>query len=171
VAGGTFSRWALEPPVVEAETDVLIEDFAAASVTDQDFLGRGPAFPFYRGSSDVHVAAGAAAVKAAVAQILGTRANSTKAQGELPWRPEFGSKLSTLRHANMNDGLAELARHYIGEALATWEPRAVLKNVELEQQEQPGGHMAVVIRVQYSVITENVSSNQVEVVVNQNFVI
>ncbi len=42
--------------------------------------------------------------------------------GFLPWRPDFGSRLHTVRHQNDSDILREIVAQMIGECLAKWCP-------------------------------------------------
>ena len=61
--------------------------------TPLDFLGVGLLSPFRRGARDFVSGGGVELVRSSVRQILGTRAAVGKFAGELPWRPNFGSKL------------------------------------------------------------------------------
>ncbi len=92
-------------------------------------LGFGLTRPFRRDlKNDFATDGGAALIKSSVSQILGTRAQGAKVQGELAWRQEFGSRLYLLR--NRKGGhLDELARAYCLEALQRWEPRVILTGV------------------------------------------
>jgi phage baseplate assembly protein W len=124
-------------------------------------LGFGLLRPFRRdGKSDFAAAGSEQLIRAVVGQILGTRAASEIAQGELPWRPEFGSKLYLLLHQKNNAVLQELARVYVSDALKQWEPRVVVKAVSVTR-EVVEGEDVLAIRVRYAVISQNVSGNQV----------
>lgn len=76
--------------------------------------------------NDYASVSGGECVRAHIRQILGTK------RGEIPWRPTFGSRLHLLRHAMNNPAYAALAAYYVLEALALWEPRAVVSNVEAQ---------------------------------------
>jgi phage baseplate assembly protein W len=89
------------------------------------FLGSGLLRPFRRDEkNDFASGSGVDLVAACAGQVLGTRATSPSGVGEIPWRPEFGSNLQALRHAQNDDALGDLGVVYVGEALRRWEPRA-----------------------------------------------
>ena len=155
--GGSFSSWLLSPP------PSANDDIPANQVQSQDVLGRGPIRPFSRSTTDVSTASGAALVKSAIGQILGTRAGSDTAQGELPWRPDFGSQLYLLRHGNHSRAMNSLAQVYVQDALSQWEPRADVTDTDVEFQERTTGGYALVVRVRYRLIAENVTGNRVEI--------
>lgn len=67
---------------------------------------------------------GADCVRAHIRQILGTK------RGEIPWRPTFGSRLHLLLHAMNNPAASSIAAYYVLEALALWEPRVVVSDVQ-----------------------------------------
>lgn len=126
-----------------------------------DFLGYGLLRPFRRdGKSDFAAAGGDQLVRAAIGQILGTRAATEATQGELPWRPEFGSKLHLLQHQRNDAVLQELARVYVVDALKQWEPRAIVKSVVVSRETQDGEDV-LSATVRYTLIVRNVTGNQV----------
>lgn len=139
---------------------------ANASVRGVPFLGYGILRPFVRDQKgDFAAAGGATLVKACVGQVLGTMASSEFITGELPWAPEFGSLLHVLRH-RQNDSVAQqLAKVYITDALARWEPRVKLTSVRFERRKSSstlgGGEDVLFIHVVYDVITSNVPGNAV----------
>jgi phage baseplate assembly protein W len=107
-------------------------------VAQPSFLGQGILRPFRRDQkADFASAAGLALVKACVGQVLGTKADSARCSGELPWRTDFGSRLHLLRHSNNSDALADLALVMIREALAKWEPRVKAVRVVPEETFDP----------------------------------
>jgi phage baseplate assembly protein W len=97
------------------------------------FLTRGIITPFRRdeksdfaNDDDVDV------VRSNVEQVLGTMARSeTGVGGELPWRTEFGSLMHLARHRNNNVVLQEILRSYVTSALARWETRARVTDVQV----------------------------------------
>lgn len=128
------------------------------------FLGRGIVRPFRRGASaDFANAEGVELVKACVGQILGMRASSPFAKGELPWDPERGALLYRLRHIADDMILRELGRVYVVLALRRWEPRVIPKRVLVSRRSSGGGVTldTLVIELLYDVIRSNVSGNQV----------
>lgn len=86
------------------------------------FLGFGLIRPFVRDASDFAKAGGFENVRSAVGLILGTRSQSDRSQGELPWRPDFGSRLHLVRHRK-GPVVEQLALSLVREALEQWEPR------------------------------------------------
>jgi hypothetical protein len=108
-------------------------------------LGCGIVRPFRRDvRGDIRNDCGVPVVAAAIGQILGT------AQGELLWRPEFGSRLQRLRHKTNVKGLGELARVYVAEALERWEPRVTVVAVDMEVG-GTGQETTLGIRVDYRI--------------------
>jgi len=124
------------------------------------FLGSGLLRPFVRDQKNDFANDNALpVVKACVGQVLGTRAgdDSGEHQGELEWRPDFGSKLYLLQHRK-GPLLVELARFYTLEALTRWEPRVV--NVRVDASFDPTQRLLILDLV-YDVIAANVSGNNV----------
>ena len=77
----------------------------------------GMSIPFRRsGASDFAFASEDAEINSNVILVL------TTPLGFLPWRPDFGSKLTTLRHSLDTTILREAARIHIMDALARWVP-------------------------------------------------
>lgn len=118
-----------------------------------DALGFGPVRPWRRDRKlDWATAKGAKLVASAVGQVLGTRCASDFTEGELPWRDEFGSLLHLLRHRNNDATTRELARVYVADALARWEPRIRVTGVDIVAEDVPGlGEVALAIRVRYDI--------------------
>ena len=124
------------------------------------FLGSGLLRPFARDKkNDFANDSGLALVKACIGQILGTRGSddSGQHQGELEWRPAFGSKLYLLQHRK-GPHLEELAAYYVAEALQRWEPRVT--NVRATATFDPL-QRALNVELVYDVIAANVSTNNV----------
>lgn len=133
---------------------------------DVSFLGAGLLRPFVRDQKkDFANDVGLPVVKARVGQILGTRAgdDSGEYQGELQWRPDFGSKLYLLQHRK-GPLLTELARFYCIEALTRWEPCVV--NVQAVASFDPL-ERELVVDLTYDVISANVPGNVVFANVSQ----
>jgi phage baseplate assembly protein W len=96
-------------------------------------FGRGVITPFRRdGKGDFANADDIRLVRSNVRQVLYTVAASATSQGELPWRPEFGSVLELLRYRNLDEVTVELARTYLVDALKTWVPRIRVKSSNVE---------------------------------------
>lgn len=128
------------------------------------YLGFGLLTPFRRDEkSDFASGGGADLVKSGVRQVLNTDASGGLNQGELWWRPEFGSLLYRLRFAPLDETTAQLARVYVIDALRRWEPRVVVKEVTVsEKASVPGGVLDTrIIKLRYDVITSTTPGNQV----------
>lgn len=81
-------------------------------------IGRGWAFPpQIDEQGKVALASDFSEIEQAIHIILGT------AIGERVMRPTFGSRLFELVFASINAETMALARHYVEDALAMWEPR------------------------------------------------
>jgi phage baseplate assembly protein W len=111
---------------------------AAAAKAPNDPLGNGLLTPFVRGPRDFVSGSGADLVKSRVRNILGARAAIGDLFGELPWRPDFGSKIWTLPHRNNDRNLRARASAFVRDALR-WEPtiRVVAVDVEREPLANP----------------------------------
>lgn len=132
----------------------------------RSFLGFGLLVPFRRdGRGDFAAGSDVALVRASAEQVLGTECTHGTAAGELPWRPEFGSKLHLLRFRNVDDPVTRaLAKQYVAEALARWEPRYRMREVRiLRAKSSPGAADVDTLRVLVlgAVIHANVARNQV----------
>jgi phage baseplate assembly protein W len=124
-----------------------------------EFLGFGLTRPFQRdGRSDFAAAGGERLIRSAVGQILGTIGSSDFTQGELPWRSDFGSLVHVLRHQRNDQLLQELGRIYVVEALKRWEPRIVVRDVQIGHSQRDGGNV-LEVRLRYDVISTTTPGN------------
>jgi hypothetical protein len=94
-------------------------------MTDEIY-GRGLSYPLRLDATAVSTASGARKVEESIRLILGTQ------YGERLMRPTFGSNLRTLSFAPNNSSTANLARYYVAEGLARWEPRIEVLEVAVE---------------------------------------
>ncbi len=159
-----MATWNLNQPTVVIPADQVVSPLdRAIRVGRAAHLGFGLIRPFLRDEkNDFANAGGEVQVRAAVGQILGTRAGSLTTEGELPWRTEFGSLLYLLKHQKNDAALQELARVYATEALRRWEPRVLLKEVLAERgSTTDGGENVLNVRVLYDIINANTPQNQV----------
>lgn len=105
---------------------------------NHDIVGKGWAFPLQinqRGG--LALVDGYEEIGQAIRIILGT------AVGERVMRPEFGSRLHELVFAPINEETKALARRYVEDALAMWEPRITLREVKVEEADiHSGAHHA-----------------------------
>jgi len=116
-------------------------------------LWRGPAVPFYAQPRGYFRAKGTRAVLvASILHILNTRIGSRVRQ------PTFGSRLPELVFEPNDDLMIELARSYVEDALAKWEPRITVEDVQVYRDATRGE--VVHIRV---IFTVNATSEQLSV--------
>lgn len=121
----------------------------------REFLGTGWNFPIQvepeRG--DLRLVDEDAGVQQAIWIILST------APGERLMHPEFGCAIHQLVFAPNNASTAGLARFYVQEALARWEPRIIVGEVEV--QADPAQPELLLISVTYEVRTTDSRFNLV----------
>jgi uncharacterized protein len=106
---------------------------------DDDFAGRGLAFPLRPGVSGLGESAGVAKVEESMRIILGTR------PGERVMRPQFGCELGSLVFSPNNSSTADLARYYVTDALTRWEPRIDVLDVVIGN-DSLRGHLVIDVR-------------------------
>jgi phage baseplate assembly protein W len=108
-----------------------------------EYYGRGAAHPLALNPTGVvREAAGAARIEQSIRIILGTQ------HGERIMRPDFGANLRSLAFAANTPGTANLARHLVETALARWEPRIEVLDVEVANDLDEN---ALVIGVSYRI--------------------
>jgi phage baseplate assembly protein W len=163
---GGLSPVVFGPYAVSTETEVPITPLqrqlrkrAAFARVSRDFLGNGLVAPFARGSRDFQSASNEELVRACIHEILATRAAVADYPGELPWRPDFGSKLWFLKHRKRDESLEDQAGAYVREAFR-WEPRARVTTVEIDEFDLAAPN-ELIVRVRYQIITQNVLENRV----------
>ena len=122
---------AVAPTSAPASTGVVAQ-------VDALLLGCGVPRPLRRdGKGDYVNVCAEELIKAAVGQVLGTIAQTPTSAGELPWRPEFGSRLNLLRHRNNDEALEDVAHAYVIQALERWEPRVRLRSTFITRDGTP----------------------------------
>jgi phage baseplate assembly protein W len=94
-------------------------------MTDEIY-GRGLTHPLRLDATGLSASSGARKVEESIRLILGTQ------YGERLMRPTFGSNLRTLAFAPNNSSTANLARYYVAEGLARWEPRIEVIEVAVD---------------------------------------
>jgi phage baseplate assembly protein W len=83
-----------------------------------EIIGTGWAFPLgANGRGGIAMSRGETDIEQAIRIILGT------AKGERRMRPDFGCQIHDLVFASNDDSTWGLARYYVDDALAMWEPR------------------------------------------------
>jgi len=89
-----------------------------------DYIGAGFAFPVHVNvQGSIQLSTDTPNLEESIKIILGTKL------GERVYRPNFGCRLSEIVFEPMNMQTMLLIRLYVEEALETWEPRIVLKDV------------------------------------------
>jgi len=120
----------------------------------KDFLGAGWKFPPRLNSrGQLELVQQEQDVEEAIRIILMTR------KGERPMRPEFGSDLHTLVFAPNNPSTCGLARRFVREALARWEPRINVD--EVIARPDPAHPERMLIEISYRTVTTNSERNLV----------
>jgi hypothetical protein len=113
---------------------------------------RGILTPFQRDQiSDFASGSGLALAKAKILQVLGTRGDSDRVQGELPWRSDFGSLLHLLQHSNNDTVTAQLAMVYGSEAIARWLPSIVITDASVVRDRTDEGENVLSILFTFAV--------------------
>lgn len=100
---------------------------------ETDFLGTGFAYPLQvNARSGIKDSRQEQKIRESILTILGTQ------HGERLMRPNFGCNLRSLVFAPNNTASANLARHYVEQGLTTWEPRIILDEVIVENDNLNG---------------------------------
>lgn len=162
------ASWPLQPEPIPDSTDGSPTESSRAGVAtradlDQAFVGYGLIRPFRRDRKiDFAASGGLKLLQSAIGLILGTTCSSQFSEGELPWRPEFGSLLQQLRHSPNDAATRELARVYVVDAIRRWEPRVRVTDVQITADNVGGGvNDGLVIRLRYNVVANGGSQNNV----------
>src|SRR5512135_833351 len=109
-----------------------------------DFIGAGWSFPPRTdGRGGIALASGDDKIRQAIWIILGTPV------GQRVMRPTFGSRLHELVFAPINPETLGLAETYVQEALAFWEPR--IEVLEVQARAHPERPHVLEIRIEYEV--------------------
>lgn len=120
----------------------------------KDFLGSGWKFPpRLDARGRIELAHQEQDVEEAIKIILLTN------RGERPMRPEFGSDLHLLQFAPNDGATAGLARRYVQEALARWEPR--IDVMEINAGPDPSNPARMNIDIRYQIRATNNERNLV----------
>jgi phage baseplate assembly protein W len=118
-----------------------------------EYLGQGIAYPLRVNSrGGIAVARHEEKVRQSMRVILGTQ------RGERLMRPNFGANLKSLVFAPNNAATANLARFYVEEALRTWEPRILVDEVHVQNDNQRG---QLLIEIRYRIKATNEPQNLV----------
>jgi phage baseplate assembly protein W len=115
-----------------------------SDVRDREFIGRGLAFPLQvdpRGG--IALASGDHDIVQSIQIILET------APGERAMRPSFGCRIHELVFAPQDASTWGLIRLYVEEALAQWEPRIEVRDVEITTP--PDRPEVVMVEIKYQI--------------------
>jgi len=146
--------WPLDEDPGELPDDPEIVVTAAASLAaTSPPADAGVLYPLRRAAADYASSGGTALLNADLADMLGTRCDSGRAQGELPWRTDFGSLLPTARHKNNDAVLEELVRQWTVDAVAKWMPDLRIKGVRIERPASVTDLERVIAHVAWEVVS------------------
>ena len=120
----------------------------------RDFLGQGWAYPMgVDGTGGIAMSRGEKDIEYSILAILGT------AKGERVMRPDFGSSIHDFIFAPNNATTHGLLGYHVRDALAFWEPRIEVTDVDVAADELNPSR--VLINIGYTVITTNDNRNLV----------
>lgn len=119
--------------------------FIDLKTKQQEFLGRGIAFPFQLTAANrLRLTTGEEDIEQSIRVILGT------SPGERLMRPEFGCRIYELVFAPYDAGTEGLIIRYVEEALARWEPRIEVQQIDIEP---PTAEGQLQVRIEYTIRT------------------
>jgi phage baseplate assembly protein W len=119
-----------------------VPDQRALRFVHPDLDPGAPGLRLAPGRKQIETVGGDAGVRQAILLLLSTR------PGERVMRPDYGCELHRLVYAPNDETTAALAIHYVGQALARWEPRVDV--VELDATPDPDRGL-LTIRLVYRV--------------------
>ena len=121
---------------------------------DKHYLGQGWGFPLgVDGAGGIAMSRGETDIEHAIMVILGT------SKGERAMRPEFGSSIHDFVFAPNNATTHGLLSYHVRDALAYWEPRIDVNEVDVKADELNTSR--VLIDITYTVKATNDSRNLV----------
>ena len=114
------------------------------NVRDREYIGQGLAFPLQvNPQGGIALASGEHDIEQAIRVILST------APGERVMRPEFGCRIHELIFAPHDAETESLVVYYVEEALAQWEPRIDVQEVDVSADPERDG--ALLVEIKYRV--------------------
>lgn len=123
-------------------------------MAEQAFLGVGWRFPIQLDARNrVAMAKHAESIEASIKIIL------TTSKGERVMRPDFGADLKRLAFSANSPSTAGLAIFFVREALAKWEPRIELLNVDADPDDNDANRL--LISIDYRIVATNTEHNLV----------
>ncbi len=118
-----------------------------------DFLGKGWKFPISFENGKIAYSAGEESIQESIRVILGT------AKGERVMRPDFGCEIHELAFSLNNSQTAALAAFHVREALAKWEQR--IEVLEVNAYQDKNNDNRINIDIEYMIKTTNTKNNLV----------
>jgi uncharacterized protein len=110
------------------------------AMANNEITGSGWAFPvMLNGRGGFAIVSGAQDIEQALRIIILTP------KGQRPRRPEFGCRIHDLIFAPNDAATARLAENYVAEALALWEPRINVKEVQATPDPENDGCLLLAI--------------------------
>jgi phage baseplate assembly protein W len=120
----------------------------------KDFLGSGWKFPpQLNARGEIDLSHHEIDIEESIRIILLTN------KGERMMRPDFGSDLFRLEFEPNDPATGGLARRYVQEALARWEPR--IEVAEIDTEPDPDDPSCLLIYIDYRIISTNIERNLV----------
>ena len=111
------------------------------NVRDREYIGQGLAFPLQvNPQGGIALASGEHDIEQAIRIILST------SLGERVMRPEFGCRIHELIFAPHDAATESLVVYYVEEALAQWEPRIDVQEVDVSADPSRDGALLVEIK-------------------------
>lgn len=108
-------------------------------------MNAGISYPLRTNSrGGIQASSGESKIKESLLLILGTQ------PGERLMRPNFGCNLRDLVFASNNAATSDIARHRVSEALRVWEPRIVVDDVIVTNDNKDG---RLIVEIKYRVKT------------------
>ncbi len=118
-----------------------------------DILGKGFAFPLQTNSvGGIKASEQRQKIEESIRIILGTQ------HGERLMRPTFGANLKRLAFAPNTAATANLAHFYVEDALRTWEPRVLIEELTIQND---NASARLLINIRYRIKSTNEQGNLV----------
>lgn len=147
----------------------MVEPLEENVLQDPDVIFRGIGFPFRRGAGEIpKVSTDAELIADTLAQLILT------SPGERVMRPELGSSAPTFVFETNEEALASLIKHTVSVTIAKFEPRVVVRKVDVERASSSktnSDNDSVIITVSYVVpATQEENNVTIQVGLNQGVV-
>jgi len=129
-----------------------------ANIKEQ--FGSGIVCPFQRdGKGDFANDTGLRLLKSDIGELLGIVGPSNIEPGELPWDPDRGSRIDTLRHRGLHTEMTRaLAEQYTSETIRRYENRVLVGPTKVSDEND------TTLRVDFSFAPKGVQEGELETV-------